>query len=125
MRPLYSVLFCLYMVLGCQPKTFDDPISFLYKKTVPLLKTEEVVWKMRHHEPLLLDNRSRSEFQFGLLSFAVLFLRPQPLRLRRRLALCRGLRLGCRLSSALLLLLSPPRSGLCLRCRRATATATA
>ena len=72
MRTLYSVLVCLYLVLGCQTKTFDDPISFFYKNTVPLLKTKEVVWKMQHHEPLLLDTRSRREFSVSHLSGAQL-----------------------------------------------------
>jgi predicted sulfurtransferase len=72
MRPLYSVLFCLNIVLGCQTKTFDDPISFLYKNTVPLLKTEEVVQKMHYQEPLLLDTRSRSEFSVSHLPGAQL-----------------------------------------------------
>ena len=35
MRPLYSVLFCLYVLLGCQTKTFEDSHFFPLQKHRP------------------------------------------------------------------------------------------
>ena len=72
MRPLYSVFFCMYVLLGCQTKTFEDSISFLYKNTVPLIKTKEVVRKMQYQEPILLDARSFTEFSVSHLTGAQL-----------------------------------------------------
>ena len=62
MRPLYSVLFCMSLFLGCQTEKFDGLMTLFYKNTVPLIKTEELIQKMQYQQPLLLDTRTRSEF---------------------------------------------------------------
>ena len=62
----------MYVLLGCQTKTFEDSISFLYKNTVPLIKTKEVVRKMQYQEPILLDVRSFTEFSVSHLTGAQL-----------------------------------------------------
>ena len=72
MRSLFIILFCFFITFGCQIKTFNDSISLLYKNTVPLLKTEEVVQKMQYETPILIDTRTRSEFTVSHLPGAQL-----------------------------------------------------
>ena len=72
MRTLFNILFCLSVILGCQIKTFNDSISFLYKNTVPLLKSEEVAKKIQYENPILIDTRTRSEFSVSHLPGAQL-----------------------------------------------------
>ena len=67
MRPLFSILFCMSLLFGCQTEKFDGALTLFYKNTVPIIKTEELIQKMQYQQPLLLDTRTRSEFSVSHL----------------------------------------------------------